>query len=99
MRVVNATPRPLYPRETDRLSIVWENGWAPGTVWTGTENFAPTGIRSPDRPARSELLYRLSYPGPIMYTINPINAQWLRCCATNRKVAGSIPDGVIGIFH
>jgi len=26
-------------------------------------------------------------------------AQWLRCCATNGKVAGSIPDGVIGIFH
>ena len=26
-------------------------------------------------------------------------AQWLRCCATNRKVAGSIPDGDIGIFH
>ena len=22
-------------------------------------------------------------------------AQWLRCCATNRKVAGSIPNGVI----
>ena len=26
-------------------------------------------------------------------------AQWLRCCATNRKVAGSIPDGITGIFH
>ena len=26
-------------------------------------------------------------------------AQWLRCRATNRKVAGSNPDGVIGIFH
>jgi hypothetical protein len=25
--------------------------------------------------------------------------QWLRCCATNGKVAGSIPDGVVGIFH
>ena len=25
--------------------------------------------------------------------------QWLRCCATNRKVAGSIPAGVTGIFH
>jgi hypothetical protein len=25
--------------------------------------------------------------------------QQLRCCATIRKVAGSIPDGVIGIFH
>jgi len=26
-------------------------------------------------------------------------AQWLRCCTSNRKVAGSIPDGVFGIFH
>jgi hypothetical protein len=26
-------------------------------------------------------------------------AQWLRCCATNQKVAGTIPDGVIRIFH
>jgi len=26
-------------------------------------------------------------------------AQWLRCCATNWKVAGSIPAGVIGIFY
>ena len=24
---------------------------------------------------------------------------WLRHCATSRNVAGSIPDGVIGIFH
>ena len=28
-----------------------------------------------------------------------IRGQWLRCCATNRKVAGSIQDCVIGIFH
>ena len=26
-------------------------------------------------------------------------AQWLRCRATNRKVSGSILDGVIRIFH
>ena len=25
-------------------------------------------------------------------------AQWLRCCATNRKVAGSIPAGISGFF-
>jgi len=25
-------------------------------------------------------------------------AQWLRCCATNRKDAGSIPAGVSGFF-
>jgi hypothetical protein len=26
-------------------------------------------------------------------------AQWLRCCVTYRKVAGSIPDDVSEIFH
>ena len=31
----------------------------------GCAKSRPTGIRSPDRPARSKLLYRLSYPGPL----------------------------------
>ena len=31
------------------------------------ENLAPTGIRSPDRPAHSESLYRLSYRGPHLH--------------------------------
>jgi uncharacterized protein YkuJ len=31
----------------------------------GAENLASTGIRSPDRPARSGSLYRLSYPNPL----------------------------------
>jgi hypothetical protein len=30
----------------------------------GAENLAPTGIGSPDRPVRSQSLYRLSYLGP-----------------------------------
>jgi hypothetical protein len=38
-------------------------------------------------------LFNIGDGGPLMV------AQWLRYCATNRKVAGSIPDGVIGIFH
>ena len=39
------------------------------------------------------------------FCVNPFTvrgtavAQWLRCCATERKVVGSIPDGVIGIFN
>jgi len=49
----------------DPAHIVQEAGWASGQVWTGAENLAHTGIRSPDRPPRSESLYRLSYPGPI----------------------------------
>jgi len=39
-------------------------GWTPRSVWTGAENLAPIGIRSPDRPARSESLHLLSAPGP-----------------------------------
>jgi hypothetical protein len=52
------------PAGNDPVHILQEAGWVPGTVWTRAENLAPTGIRSPDRPARSESLYRLSYPGP-----------------------------------
>jgi hypothetical protein len=33
------------------------------TFWTDVKNIAATGIRYPDRPARNESLYRLSYPG------------------------------------
>jgi hypothetical protein len=40
-----------------------EAGWVPEPVWTGAENLAPTGVCSPDLPARSKSLYRLSYPG------------------------------------
>ena len=60
-----STPRPgrFTPRK-DPVTIVQEAGWAPGTVWKVTENLAPpTGIRSPDLPARNESLYGLSYPG------------------------------------
>ena len=78
--VVNATPRSLYPRERDPVPIVQEAGWAPGPVWTGAEELAPTGIRSPDREARSESLYRLSYPGPPRYpnTYYQMNKRTLR---------------------
>ena len=33
-----------------------------------------------------------------IYTMGTGVAQWLRCCVTNRKVAGSIPAGVSGFF-
>ena len=58
-------PRPLFTPGKDPVPIVQEVWWAPGPVWTGAENLAATGIRSADRPARSQLLYRLSYPGPL----------------------------------
>ena len=44
-------------------------------VWTSAENLAPTGIRSADRPARSELLYGLIYSSPLWepYTNNSLS--------------------------
>jgi hypothetical protein len=57
-----SVPRPgcFTPRK-DPVPIVQEAGWAPGPVWTCVKNLTATGIRSPDRPARSQSLYRLSY--------------------------------------
>ena len=57
---VSVTPQPLFTPGKDPVPIVQEGGWAPGLVWTGAENLAPTGIQSPDRPARRHSLYR--YP-------------------------------------
>ena len=71
----NATPRPFYPRN-DPVPIVQEPGWAPGPVWTGVENLAATGIRFPDRPARSESLYRLRYLGPHCICISSAYARY-----------------------
>jgi hypothetical protein len=39
---------------------------------------------------------QLSFGQP--YTVKG-SIRWRRHCATSRKVADSIPDGVIGIFH
>jgi len=56
--VVSVTSRPLYPQEREQVPR------APGPVWTGAENLAPTWIRSLDRPARRESPNRLRCPGP-----------------------------------
>jgi hypothetical protein len=58
------TPRPgRFTPENGPVPIVPEAGWTPGPMWTGAKSLASTGIRFPDRPARSESLYRLSYRG------------------------------------
>jgi len=82
---VSVTPRPLFAPEKDLVPIVQKAGWAPGPVWTGAENLNPTGIRSPDRPARSQSLYRLRYPAHAWYIIkiklqSRIILYWLLIC-------------------
>ena len=59
--VVNSTPRPHFTPGKDPVPIVQEAGWAPGPVWTGGKS-RPHRDSVPDRPSRSQSLYRLSYP-------------------------------------
>ena len=58
--VVNAKPRPFYPRVRDLIPIVHETKWNRDLVWIVKENLASTGIRSPDHLPCSESLYRLN---------------------------------------
>ena len=61
VRAQRHAPAAFYPPGKTRYPVQ-EHGWDPGVIWTGAENLASTGIRSPDRPPRSQSLYRLSYP-------------------------------------
>jgi hypothetical protein len=56
-RGVWSTTRPgQFTSGKDPVPIVQEAGWASGPIWTYAKHLAPTGIRSPDRPARSQSL-------------------------------------------
>ena len=57
------TPAALPPRKA-RYPLYRRLGGPQGRSGRVRINFAPTGIRTPDRLARSESLYRLSYRGP-----------------------------------
>jgi hypothetical protein len=60
-----SAPRPdRFTPGKDPVPIVQKAGWAPGPVWRCAKNLASTGNRCRDRPACSQSLYRLSYPGP-----------------------------------
>jgi hypothetical protein len=60
-RAVRSTPQPnSTPPGKDPVPIVQKAGWAPGQVWTGGKS-RPHWDSNPDHPARSQLLYQLSY--------------------------------------
>jgi hypothetical protein len=58
--LVSSTPRPYFTPGKDPVLIA-QDGWASGPVWMGGKS-RPTGIRSSDRLACSQSLYRLNYP-------------------------------------
>jgi hypothetical protein len=73
------------------LTTVQEVGWAPGPVWTETENLVTIGISYPDRSARSESLYLLRYHGP--------NLKIYLNCLNNLKINLDYPETSARIYH
>ena len=74
----------MDPKRKGMLTAIWKR------------EFHPKSIRlDHDRP---EQFVRCQV-GSCQYQHKRAVTQSLRCCATNWKVAGSIPDGVIEIFH
>jgi hypothetical protein len=65
-------PAALAPAKT-RYPLYRRLGGPQGRVWTGRKISPPTGLLSPDRPALSESLYRLSYPAPPPLILQMLN--------------------------
>ena len=67
----------------------------------------PPGIRSPDRPARSESLYRLSYPGPqwwfnmqnILYQVHLLQLRVVNSAGYSQNMPSVVKCDVILTFR
>ena len=101
---VSTTPRPLYPWDRPRTHCT--GGWVgprAGLDECGKIS-PPTGIRSPYRSARSESLYRLSYPGRLRYRgfrnyIISLNIHHREVFQMNMTKYGVLPRIHVEIFH
>ena len=79
--MVSSTTRPHFTHGKDPVPILQEAGWAPVSVWTSGKS-RPYRDSIPDRPARSQSLYRLSYPthNLVLYYIIFINIHLYKNC-------------------
>jgi hypothetical protein len=79
--VVNSTPRPLYPQETNPVPTVYEAGWALQPPGQERKISPPPGFDP-----RTVQLYRLRYPSPCTFiptrTTHKLHvlSQWKQDC-------------------
>ena len=69
---VSVTPRPLFTPGKTLYPLYRRLGRPQGQSGQVRKISPPTGIQSPDRPARSQSLYRIRYPAHI-YAGSPLN--------------------------
>jgi len=87
----------FYPQEM-LLVLISVRGWVDTAGVAQHLNHCANSVPSHDQYlAKSTNLYRTDTHSWTRFVI--LAKYWLRCCATNRKVASSIPACVIGIFH
>ena len=86
--VVSSTPRLHFTPGKELVPILLEAGWHPGPVWTGGKS-RPHRDSIPDRPARSQSLYRLSYPAHLFVFVpaeKHYAVAFLYCCLVSNSV-------------
>jgi len=91
--VVSNTLRPHFTPEKEPVPIVQEAGWATGPVWTGG-NSRPHRYSIPDRPARSQSLYRLSYRTRHVTIVTSVYVDGIRRRSIQSSVASASPCGL-----
>jgi len=74
---VSVTPRSLFTPGKSRYPLYRRLGGPQGRSGKVRKISPPTGIRSPDRPARSQSLYRRHYPVHV-HTLGPLKLFFLR---------------------
>ena len=100
--VVSSTPQPQFTPGKDPVPILQEAGRAPGPVWTGGKS-RPHRDSIPDRPARSQSLYWLSYPANtrwrwvVKFTPGSLHPGKKPMYRLNRRLGG--PRGRSGRFE
>ena len=83
--MVSSTPQPHFTPRKDPVPILQGAGWPPGTVWTGRKS-RPQRDSIPDHPARSQSLYRLSYPAHTQVTDYSNDYSEVHCLLHNSNV-------------
>ena len=84
--VVSSTPRPQFNPGKDPVPILQLVGWGPRACVDGRKNLAPHWISIPDRPARSQSPYRLSYRAHIYSFYWPFKDETYLCYIRHQSV-------------
>ena len=96
--VVSSTPRPHFTPGKDPVPILQEAGWAPGPVWTGGKS-RPHRDSIPDSPARSQSLYRLSYPAYILVIYSIHNNMYISPTSVFKLLSVNSHSGLVSLIE